>query len=198
MNQNIIEDQINIIVNCVSCRIYTFLNDIINNVEIQNSYPLQFFGLLSNEVKYSVLAQQEMISQNNNHNANNDNDIMIPDDPTKNYIGILYDIYYYLLLKKNKGEMKCFTLSDFNYPCSFTIDINDTNYSIKVILVTDNLHNDNLHNDICTSLLYKHITITIPSIGYENQYKKHISYNCIFNELINVKKLIHQNKIKVY
>ena len=181
MNQYIIEDEFDKIINQISHDIHTLFDDLISSINL-NGINLEFDKML----------QYEIISQNDDENIYDDNDIIIPNNQTKNYTGILYDIYYYFLLKKKEGHLEEFTLSNFNYPHSFTFGINDTYYSIKVTSV------NNECNDVCTVLLYKNNVIRVPSYGYENEYKKQSSYNCIMNELFKIKKLIYENKIKVY
>ena len=163
-----------------------------------------FFNELPNKIDK---INKELINQKNNHhninkglhttniNANifdnihnfNDADThIILNDPLINYSGIMYDIYYYFLIKQNEGQLNKFTLNDFEYPISFTITFNNPNYNLKIILLDDN---GTYH--VCTMLLYKCIGETIKHHnGYSNKYKKHTTYNSILNELFKLQELI--------
>lgn len=119
------------------------------------------------------------------HRKKQDTEILI--NSNKNYAGIIYDIYYDFIIKKESGIMDGFTIGDFEYPSSFTIGINNTKIIVKVsAILCDTYHG------IYTCVLVNDAPLKSPFKDYIDFYKKHTRYSSIMNELIRIRsKLVH-------
>lgn len=182
MSNNIPKSDLNKIMNGV-------INDIMHNIRY-------FFTEIMNDIENEINESKQktiIILQNNNKksmcdgNISADNDNMIPIDLSVNSAGIMYDIYYYFMIKQMEGKLKQFILNNFEYPHSFTISVRDTLYSIKIILIKEILS-----YNIYTAILHKNDIIKVSSYGYSDQYKKHTSYNSIFDELFKIRESIQK------
>lgn len=142
---------------------------------------MNFIKLLNEEInKLSACDGLGCITQEINESEDIDNE---------NNTGTLYDLYYHLLILKNNNQLSGFTVKDFMYPDSFNIAVNDTNFEVKVFLDA---------SYICTVVLFNNNIVKIPILNYNDNNKKHATYNSIINELFKVKHFVNGNFIKIY
>lgn len=100
------------------------------------------------------------------------------DTSSHNCSAVVYDIYYHLLLLQKESELQSFTINDFIYPNFFTIKISQSDYDLNIMGIND---------EVCTYITLNGKTVIITELGYNNQYKRHTTYDSIINELYALK-----------
>jgi len=118
-------------------------------------------------------------------------DIKIPTGITENYSGVVYDIYYYLMLQKKENKLNGFTIRDFNYgssSSSFNVAIDRTKFQLKILALTEELN-----CNIYTALILDNAQIKNEQLSCNNIYKRHTTYNSIIQELYRVRSNIKNN-----
>lgn len=104
----------------------------------------------------------------------------------------IYDVYYQLLIDKSNGKLQYFTLGNFEYPNSFSIHINNTNFWVKI----SNQENDN-KTMIYTTLYYLMNPIVVPFLDYTTEYKLHINLDTILKDIEKYRQAIKNKVIRI-
>lgn len=97
----------------------------------------------------------------------------------------LYDMYYCLSLLITNKKIEGITLGPFQYPNSFYIYIDDTDYYIEVqSYVKDNNYY------IYTAIMTDEEAIKIPELGYRNLYKEQSNNESFIEDVILTKEFL--------
>lgn len=107
----------------------------------------------------------------------------------------LYDIFYSILLLKNNNTLHEITINQFNYPNSFSLCVNDTNFWIKFFLEKDTINNKNV---IYSSIYYLDSLIVVPFLGYKKDKKNHQNLNSILTDIKNYQHAVNAKLVKIY
>lgn len=105
-------------------------------------------------------------------------------DMNMNFSGVLYDVYYELLIMKDQGQLSGFTINEFNYPCYFDISIDGLPHKIRITSIYRE------YRMIYSALLFNNKVLKNSVLGYNHEYKNHNNINSIISELYRVKELL--------
>lgn len=146
---------------------------------------------IHNLIMNIVKKLEEIFSDDDDEHEPKQIDIKIPTGITENYSGVVYDIYYYLLLQKKENKLNGFTIRDFNYgssSSSFNVAIDGTKFQLKVLTLAQELN-----CNIYTALILDNAQIKNEHLSCNNIYRRHTTYNSIIQELYRVRTNIKNN-----
>lgn len=167
------------------------MKDIANNTNKVNNIINKLFEGVSTSINELLTDISKNIDKlvNSNNNKNNVDEFSAD---TRNFSGVLYDVYYEFCLMKLESKFNDFTIGIFNYPCYFDININNTDYALRVT----SIHKD--YKMIYTSLLFDNKQLSKSDFHYDCEYKNHVNMDSIVHTLFDVKEKILKNQIAVY
>lgn len=129
-----------------------------------------------NVLDHIVITIETLFDANNN--------FCLPGTP-KNFTNSLYDIYYHISLLIANNTINGMILGPFNYPDSFNIYVENTNFSINV----HSVEKDNNYT-VYTAIMKQDDAIKIPELGYRDVYKEQCNNENIITDIIITKQYI--------